>query len=200
MSKFDIRFHELPDSDDPLPRWLRQEYLSVVSLETKQIPESLRAVVSSDTTLNDWVQSVFFRNGWLVSAARATVELWRAHGYDGLLRMPVRAVEVSHYGIPGPLRIDLAYGWAPHRGQSWAQFRQLIMERVERTIEHYRQESIRSWGKQWKLPQREDLMVLARYQANEIKNPDESEYKRIIRTAKRLGLTLRPRNKRTKKS
>src|SRR5712692_1709561 len=114
MPKFGTPFHEPPDSEDPLLRWLRQEYLIVVSQETRQIPESLRAVLSGDSTLDDWVQSALFRDDWLVSAARATVKLWQTIGYDGCLHMSTRAVEISQYGVPGSLRINLAYGWAPH--------------------------------------------------------------------------------------
>lgn len=193
-------FHRPEDADDPLLRWLRQDYLFALSREARGIPESLKAVLDGRSTFEDWLEQVYFCDKWLLAAARFTLTLWREHGYDGVLRMPGKAVEISHYGVPGMLRINLAYAWMPHRGHRWAKFRQCVMEEVEQIIEKYRRDSMEAWGKQRKHPSFKDLQLLARYQANQVRNPDESEYKRIGRTAEQLGLTLRPKNKRTKKS
>jgi hypothetical protein len=195
-----VRFHEPQDSDDPLLRLLRQDYLITVSQETRQIPETLRAVMSGDRNFEEWAKSVHFRDDWLISAARATIERWQVHGYDGVVHMRTRAIDASEYGVPGKLSIHLDYQWMAHMGHSWAQFRQLILNEVESALESYRRESMHTWGKQWKPPTYADLRIVAQYQANEIKNPDESLYKRIARAAQRLGLTLRPKNKRTKQT
>ena len=77
-------------------------------------------------------------------------------------------------------------------GAHWAWF--------VRIFNHYHRRSVGAWGKQQEDPSFENLRLLAKYQANEIRNPDETTYKRVVRTAKRLGLTLRPKNNRTSES
>jgi hypothetical protein len=191
-------FHEPSGSDDPLLQSLRQSYLFAVGRETPRIPETLRTVISGELSLPDWLESVHFRDGWLVSAAHATISVWETSGYDGLLRMPTQATELFQHGVPGTFTIHIDYPWLAHRGQGWAKFRQFIMEEVEARLEKYRVESEQAWGKQRKVPSFEAFGLLARYQANEIRNPDETEYVRIKRTAQHIGLTLRPRNKRIK--
>src|SRR5712692_420393 len=89
------RFHEPQDSDDPLLRLLRQDYLTAVSQETRQIPESLRAIMSGDGNVEEWAKSVHFRDDWLISAARATIERWPVHGYDEFLYMRAKAIDAS---------------------------------------------------------------------------------------------------------
>ena len=108
-------------------------------------------------------------------------------------------MKTSPYGVPGMLRIDLARQWLPYLDQSWARFRRSVMEEVEQTVYKYRRESMAKWANANRHA-RGDLQLLARYQANEIRNPDESEYQHLRRTAEQLGLTLRPKNKRTKQS
>jgi hypothetical protein len=192
-------FHEPRDGDDPLLRQLRQNYLIVLSENTREIPQSLRAVLDERSTLEDWLAGVHFCDDWLKAATHFTLKTWRANGYDGLLHTPPRFVNAYERGAPGTLRIDLAYQWLPQRGQTWASFQRCVVAEIEKIIEEYREQSIENWGKQRKQPSFEDLHILARYQVNQLRNPDESEYKRLTRTAGKLGLTLRPRNKRTKK-
>lgn len=200
MLRTGTTFHEPLCSDDPLLQSLRQTYLFAVSRETPQIPETLRTVLTGERSQADWLESVHFRNGWLVSAAHATISVWKVSGYDGVLRMPTKAIDLSQYGVPGTFSIHIDYPWMAHRGQGWTKFRQFIIRLVEARLDRYRLESERTWGKQRKLPSFQAFQMLAKYQANEIKNPDEAQYQRIKRTAEHIGLKLRPRNNRTKKS
>jgi hypothetical protein len=139
-------FHEAADDDDPFLRWLRQDYLIALSEEARHIPESLDDVVKGHRTLEDWRRDMNFGDGWLISAARFTVKRWKEHGYDGLLHMPIKAVDVSEYGVPGGLRIHPDYQWRPHKGESWAQFRQGIVNEVERGLEAYHRRALKCLG------------------------------------------------------
>ncbi len=181
-------------------RYLRQDYLIVLSRATKSVPESLRAVLEGKSSLEEWFNQVHFLDEWLRDAAEATLMFWRDNFYDGLMRTPSKGLEISQYGVPGPLQIDVRDQWMPHRGDKWRNFEQRTLGVAKQIFDNYHRSSIEAWGKQQEDPSFENLRLLAKYQANEIRNPDETIYKRVVRTAKRLGLTLRPKNNRTPES
>lgn len=200
LRKSGPRFHQPRDEDDPLLRYLRQDYLIVLSGATKSVPESLHAVLEGKSTLEEWLDQVHFRDQWLRAAAEATLSFWRENFYDGLMRTPSKGLEISQYGVPGTLQIVVADQWMPHRGDKWQNFERRTLGRFVRIFNRYHRRSVGAWGKQQEDPSFENLRLLAKYQANEIRNPDETAYKRVVRTAKRLGLTLRPKNNRTSES
>ena len=114
--------------------------------------------------------------------------------------LDVAREEITRLGAAGVLKIEIADQWMPDKGQTWRQFRGGVMERIEKQIEKYHRDSLRSWNPIRKRPSFHDLRLLARYQSNHIQYPADATYKRIRRTAAHLGLKLRPKNQRTKKS
>lgn len=66
--------------------FLRQRYLFAIGRNTKGVVATLRAVLDGESTLEEWVKLVHFRDGWLVSAARATLMLWKQSAFNGSLR------------------------------------------------------------------------------------------------------------------